>query len=410
MNLSRKVPADVAAPLLLLSRPNLGEKDVSYAAKLCEQISDWPLFVSLATRKFSLPLVHRNLIQVFPSSAPENVDLELSRLGAIGLQAISLKLFAELKRFHELCILPTRCDYAYFKGPMLGARYLGDPGLRFSRDIDVLVDRDSFGAVLGMALIAGYGVKPSQLEAPSKLDEHSLRAIVQYEPVITLVSPLGVQIEVHTSIDYDLGLFDSKELLANATTVEIDNNDFRVLKTSQHFCYVCFHSIRHTWSRLNWLSDIGAMLSHSSFDLDETLDFAGRSGLLPAVEATLKFFELSARADRFDPTRVPRSHAEELLSLCMENLKGDLEFERALTSKNAVTLPFYWPLKKSVVFYAIVHRFLKRLSPSFYQYQMLPLHPGMQWLYYPSKPIFALFVGKYRERMSKKNLCLDHLE
>jgi hypothetical protein len=393
-----QIPLDVAAPLLALSRPLTVDDDAARLRRLCKQVSDWPQFVSLAAAKFSLPTVHRNIGQIFPTECREEIDYEFSKSVSLHMQASNLKIVSEMIQFQRTCIYPTSCKHVYFKGPALAAAVYDDPTLRFSRDLDILVEKTALRDVVGLALKNGYLVLPSSVDKPRLLDEAELRAITRYEPVVTLISPGGLPIEVHTKIDYDVGIFSSEDFFADSILLNVQGEKIGVPRASMHFSYVCFHSIRHTWSRLNWLVDVGSIINHETFDVKQAKRDADRLGLLPAIEATLEFYELSSRIDLPDWKKGSTKHGRKLVEHCLENLKGGLEVEHSLATKNALTLPFYWPVSPRARIPTIVRRFLMRLMPSFYQYQMWPIPDRFQWLYYVTKPWFSLKVDDFRSK------------
>jgi len=383
------VPADISAPLLLLSRAVLSSSEIAAARRLCQEVSDWGLFISIAARKFSLPFVYRNLMIVFPEGAPD-IDFEAIRLAVLPIKMMSLKVLAAQIQFHKTCIQPVDCEHVYLKGPSLAARYHDDSGLRFSRDIDVLVPKHALEPVVRAGISNGYRVLVDPSKGKSVNCDRDLRALLRYEIVISMMSPDNVVIEVHREVDKNLGVFKPRDVLKGAEEIFLEGLPLNVMPTSQLFCYICYHNSRHTWSRLHWLADLDAVMQHPTFNLQEVLEYATRIGIRPVVDACIEFNNLSKKPSPNRPTSGSQSHAEELLESCIVNLSGDLAVERQVRStRKRAGLNSGWFLDAGAKRHSYL-RILARFSPSFYQYLCWPLPDKLQWLYYLTKPYFAL--------------------
>lgn len=387
----RRVPLDVSAPLLLLSRLHLATEDVQLARRLCEQISDWELFVSLSQRKFCAPVVHRNLRKVLDDAElPEEMERLRTAAGFFKIQ--SLRIQEEAVAFQERVLDASGIPGLHIKGPSLAARYYDDPALRFSRDVDILVRGDSMENVIAVAMDNGYSVHAEELSDGVIVDREDIRTLVKYDPVVHLVSPSGGRLEIHQFLDFNLGLFDTDQLFADCEAVDVHGITLNVPSTSQLFCYVSLHNTKHMWSRLNWLVDLDAMINHSSFDREAVSRAAERIGVAPVVNAAIDFNELTKRAAELPHSAPVNDHATQLLVSCLDNLEGDIALEQYFRSRfNRLGLPYAWPISSPARWKATLHRLRAKLRPSVYQYKAWPLPKSLQWLYYPTKPLFAYF-------------------
>lgn len=397
---SPKVPTDVAAPLLLLSRINLSKADCNRARELCQNISDWELFIDIAERKFSLQLIYKNLSNILTK---EEFEFRLSnaRDSVLSSKMLSLKIISEQKKFHTLCIEENDIEHVYLKGPSLAARFYDGFTERYSRDIDVLVRSSDLKYVIDKALSEGYRVKTSDRSATSQPDKSVLGALLRYNTVVTLLSPGSAVIEVHTEVDKKLGMIDAEFLFDGRYPLRIFDTVITVPEIEKEFCYLCLHNSRHGWSRLHWLSDLDAILNHPSFDLNRAMTLATAIGLRSAVEGAIEFNALSKVIDGAEIAECGTGKGKDLLRLCLENLNGDLEVELAIRAKhNLSDLPTNWLIDRKRKFSSMIHRTIFRLRPSYYQYEALPLPEYLQWLYYPTKPIFALlrYTKKYQTK------------
>lgn len=386
---ARTVPIDVAAPLLLMSRLHLEPEEYERARELCGAVSDWPLLIDLARRKFSLSFVHRHLARLFPQGH-EGVDLRAIAAELLPYTLRSLQVAAAQAAFHRDVVAPLGVAHAYLKGPSLAARYYGDLGIRFARDVDILVGRQDFAEVIHRAIAAGYRVVANPHTGRMASAPRDLRAQLRYQHVVPVLSRDGVLIEVHRQVDKNQGLFDEARILASAVEEDLQGTAMRTLPTDQLFLYVCYHSTRHTWSMLHWLADLDAMMHHSSFDRQAVLDLAGQAGMEPMIRACIELCAISRRLPLAADV-APGDRGDALLDLCLKNLEGDMEVELALRDRQvALELPFDWLLDPATVRRVRARRLWSRLAPSYDQYEGWPLPDALQWLYVPAKPLFWL--------------------
>lgn len=378
-------------PLLLLSRTKLSGTDADVARTLCPSVPCWDDLISIAERKYSLPMLYRNLINERIFSFGEDYEANLKRSAVSSLFG-SLKATAALGKFHTDCIKPNEVAHSYLKGPALAARYYDEPGMRYCRDIDVLVKRESLEAVVRNALAKGYLVKTGSSKLSANPSEQELKTLLRFDPTITLVGSDGVPIEVHTDIDKHMGIFDPDLLMQNSTEVMVAGNPIMVPSTAHLFCYICYHNLKHTWSKLHWLADLCAIIEHSSFDLGEVTAYANTVGIAPLVSATREFEALTRQQHIHGINRMELDLANKILHLCIVNLGGDIHEEITLRKRNNLLgLPFYRVLTPKARFAAVFRRCLFGMKPSFYQYEILPLPISLQWLYYPTKPLYKLY-------------------
>jgi hypothetical protein len=383
------VQSDVSAALLLLSRFELGTEEKARARELCSRVTDWERLIDLARRKFSLPFVYRHLIELFPEGIP-GLDSSAIKAEFWPFAVRSLQVAGAQAVFHREIVEPLNVPHAYLKGPALAARYYGDLGVRFSRDIDVLISRSAYAEVVHRAIEGGYRLIGNAQSGRMATDPRDVRAILRYQQVAQVLSPDNVMIEIHRKVDKNQGLFDEDELLARSVEQSVQGVPVRTLPTDLLFIYVCYHSTRHTWSLLHWLADLDAMIRHPLFDRSGVLDLARRKGMAPLVEACMEFNDLTKHLPLEDDEPA-NEHGLALLRLCLKNLEGGMEVELALRDQQVeLGLPFDWLLDPAVSRRVRAKRQLRRVMPRYQQYEGWPLPDGLQWLYLPTKPLFWL--------------------
>jgi len=218
---------------------------------------DWALFVRLVKRHRNAGLVFRAL------GGREGIDPAARAAIAKLSQEIALaSMFhmAELKRvaakFSEAGV-----PVGVLKGISLAVLAYGDPMIRHSKDLDLLVADAHIDDALRVLESEGYrrvvpatGLSPAQTCIWRETQKH-----------MTLESPGGVQVELHWKpLMYRSmrGIAADKDAWYDAviaSTLRVST-----LKPDLLFAYLCAHGGYHAWFRLKWLADIGALLAAAS--------------------------------------------------------------------------------------------------------------------------------------------------
>lgn len=356
------------------------------------------MLIDIARRKFSLPFVYRNL-QSLKLGETYSAILDAMRAQVLLLTFAALRVLATQRKFHSACVAPLEVAHVYLKGPSLAARYYDDPGLRFARDIDILVSPGDQERLVRHALSYGYLILDRDELKGRKISDRDLRAILTYKTVATLVTPDNIAIEIHRNIDKKLGLFAVQKTLRRRETIPDATLHYGVMPTADLFCYVCYHNTRHIWSRLHWIADLDAMITHASFERDATLARATELGLHATVEACLELHQI-ATSGAASTLAKGDSRGAALTAICLKNLSGDLELEYDLRKgEELIGLPFKWMVSQDVRKRARTLTRLSRILPDYDEYEAWPLPRGLQWIYYISKPLSIL---KRRMSLSQK--------
>ncbi len=375
-----------ASALILLSRDRIAPGAEEAARKKCAAVEDWAWVTQIAARKLSLPFVYHNLTALYPGGGGPSATIETMRPAALAMQMATLRVNAAQVAFHNTCLAPLGIRHAYLKGPALAARFHRNPGQRFARDIDVLLREGDLAGVVAAALGAGYQVHETS-DARHRLDRaRDRRALLRYSPVVMLLSPEGVPIELHREIDKNLGVFDNEALLAGCTPVTLGSGEMRTLAPEVMFTFACYHNTRHLWSHLHWLADLSAMLNHPALNTAEAQRFADGIGLGPTVAAAIELDAIAARGGVAEG----EGYGARLMELCLSALEGDVAEERRLRDAlSGNTVPFRWLMSGEAGRLAGRRHLARRFAPSFEQYWSLPLPEALQWLYYPMKPFYG---------------------
>ncbi|WP_161599020.1 nucleotidyltransferase domain-containing protein [Aidingimonas lacisalsi] len=372
--------------LLLLSRLEISEDQQGKVQELCAQIDDWPEFIRQAQQRFVLPLVYRNLRRISVQGFPADCISKL-RQECLSTVQRNLRIAAAQKKLRCELLVPLNIPHLFFKGPALAARYYGQPGLRSCRDIDLLVSQQHLVSLLEAMLQRDYRpYKPVGMRS----DHVSLTFAVHSQPVITVISPEGIAIELHQCIDHNGKIYNTSDLLETAESFSWEVSSLSVMPTAELFVYLCFHHTRHRWSHLHWLADLDATQRHPEFDLLEVRACAARHNLSETVEACLEFYHACSMPEPWRNEELGK-HGTALLEACLLNLQGGRDVELALRKDNATPdFAFAWQTTTGHRLACWVRSWTVLWRPSYSDYRSWPLPSGWQWLYWVTRPFRGL--------------------
>lgn len=302
----------------------------------------------------------------------------------------SLLIAAEMARFHDRCITPLRADHVYLKGPSLAQRYYAKPHLRQSRDIDILIDETVFHDVVARARDLGYRLSDANLNDIEEGRAEAEAAYVEMNKVVTLRSPEGVFFEVHRSVDRHSAVFRPREFLTSAVPMAFHGHTIRVLPTDMLFSYVAFHSAQHAWSRLNWFTDIHAILRDPQASPDTILRRGEQLGIVGMVRACLEMDALAGSTEpvlRYDPD----GPAGRILDFYRRNIDGGIEAEkRILGEEHRLGLPRRFDVSRRTRARAMLGHVRSAFEPDIAIYRRFPLPRGLWWAYGLVRPVVGL--------------------
>ncbi|MGR2737551.1 nucleotidyltransferase domain-containing protein [Billgrantia sp. Q4P2] len=376
-------PPPMLRLLFLLARLELSKAQEREVIALCSCIEDWAELMRYARDTFVLPLAYRHLCRFAPTLLPPDALAEMRRQCLV-IVAQNLQVAAEQKRLvHEL-LAPLDTPYLFFKGPALAARYYDDPGVRCCGDIDLLIPRSRFPELIARALRSGY--QPSD---PPWLtsDQTALDFAISRQSVINILTPAGIEVEVHYQLDKRAALYDTDALLAARETLQVGDTTLHVMPTNELFVYLCLHNTRHYWSHLHWLVDMDALQRHPDFDLAAVYACARKRGLTATVDASLELDRLLADPDLDGAANELSQQGRALYQACLATLQGGLQAELALRRRRpAPEFAFGWQTTRSYRITSRLRRWAQPFRPSYFDYANHPLPPGWQWLYYLTHP------------------------
>lgn len=289
MSLSRAGSPRGLAPedelLLLLSRATLGADAQERALRLLRGRLSWPGVLSQGRVHGVLPLVTRNLERAgfpgVPGDARERLETA-RRLNA----ALSALFTRELVRVLEH-LAAAGLPAIPLKGVALSESLYGDPLLRVSSDIDVLVPRRAAASALRLLLGLGYERGPGESPvAPADVDL-LLQSNMEY--AFVRPGPFPCPVELHWDIAWrwpHAGAA-ARDLWADARPRELWGVRAHALSPEWELLYLAVHAARHGWQGLKWLADVHEVCLRDGLRWDRLVDKAARFGLAEILGITL---------------------------------------------------------------------------------------------------------------------------
>lgn len=383
--------------LIALAKVRLGAAEQEAATAHARRIDDWDAVIDTAARNFSLPGLRQHLATMDPEITPPEVRDRLAQ-SANASAVRNMLLLAAQRRFKEECLDPLDQEALFFKGINLAGQYYPDLGLRPCRDIDVLVPKGTLPRIVRKAISQGYRfVIPGQADTPLETAE-AIEAALHYRTDASLLSPDGMAIDLQIKLDKYSGIFNGVDFFAEAVPMTLGGTTYLTMPPALLFNYVCHHHARHVWARLNWLSDLDAMVSAPGFDLDAVLALSSQLKQRGTVEASLELQRLMSPLASWE-ARPDTWRGLKFLDLCLRNLSGDVELEKRI-GFNMIGGEFMydWQVEPGLIRRARLWRWRHVLQPTIRQYTRFPLPRGLRWMYVLPRLIDVALRARDRSR------------
>ena len=364
---SPMIPAEVEL-CLLLSRARISPEARERALELLSAPLRWEFLFEHAKSVGLFPLLYSGLSTWGFPGVPDAIQSEWTSI--FRLHAIRIELLAgELARILAL-LADAGIPGVPLKGIALAESLYGDPALRVSNDIDVLVRSrqaiEAFRILVSSGWQSEFTAQPRLLELNVRYGKDCL--LIRKQPAYT------VGLELHSALVWgaslETGLLD--EVWADAQRISFRGVRAFALSAEWEFLYLAIMAHRHGGSSLKWYVDLDRFCRRRSIDSEKTSEKAKSLGWAAAVRSSLEvcssLFETPVGpAFRSTPPRhrvgVPRPSA-------LPSPASNLFLFGLLDT----------PTRK--LRYLAIRLFIPTLADS----EFLPLPPSLFFLYYPLRP------------------------
>jgi hypothetical protein len=230
------------------------------AVRQAAQGVDWERFVRVLARQRLGGLANAALAAAAVTPPPE-VQAQLTRTAQF-ISFRALALAAEAVRLQAL-FDGEGVGALFVKGAALAQLGYGTQALKHCRDIDLLVSPAD--AERGYAILQREGYLPIVPQGP--LSEAQRRLVFRlHKDMELLQSARRLSVELHWRLIDNPVLLEGVDARSPSQAVAVAGGRLATLADPQLFAYLVTHGATHCWSRLKWLADLNAWLSHKTED------------------------------------------------------------------------------------------------------------------------------------------------
>ena len=247
--------------LIECCRPSLAGAGDGEIRELARK-ADWPRFLQLCRRHRIQGLAQRAVRELalgLPSDVAASLSQDADAIAVHNLRAARQSALI-LEAFTAAAI-----PVVFVKGLTLSELAYGDPFVKMSQDVDLLVPGGSI--IEAAAALEQLGFRLVEPQRPVQIERWHQR---RKESVWR--SPEGLNLDLHSR------LADSPRLIpgigAHSPRREIEVAPGIMLPTlaaDELFAYLCVHGASSAWFRLKWIADLAALLKDCSEDEVERL-------------------------------------------------------------------------------------------------------------------------------------------
>ena len=218
--------------------------------EICSRNPDWKKVMALIHEQRVIGHVWHGLKLQKKALPPEFVGFI-----RVAREKQKFRALVQIQALHKLAGELDRLDVKFLtmKGPVLSQMIFGDPTLRMSSDLDVLVPETAMDKI-------GQHLENIEYERTSPRKEASGREIKAHRAVgkdeVYWDPEHAVSVEIHWRAGKYSG--GAEHLLGDSRgySIVLGGRKFFTWPLAQNFRYLLEHGSRHQWARLGWLMDV----------------------------------------------------------------------------------------------------------------------------------------------------------
>ena len=258
--------------MILCSRVEPRPERQSELEKILDRNLDWEKVLERAQEESVLPLLYQNL-KPYAGKVPEDIFRRLADV-YIRNSARNLYLLNSLKPVLK-AVDQSGIKAAVIKGARLAKTTYKDIGLRFFIDVDLFVFPSHRRQMMKVLEKQGF------VQAESAYTRHELsereKTYWTYRPVYRKGK---LELELHYNFPgLHMPFSMSQDLWRHVQTIDIEGAPAQILSPEYELCLLCLHSQQHSYSRLDWFTDIAEMSAVSGLDWNKVLSICHKEGI-----------------------------------------------------------------------------------------------------------------------------------
>ncbi len=278
--------------------------------------------------------------------------------------------------------------HLFLKGPVLSEIAYGNPFLKDSIDLDILVPFHALEKTHQLLIESGY-----QMTYPAfEMTKMQRRINYKISHHYNFRHPeKKVQIELHWKLMNPQILLplDFESLYERASEAEMNQYKIKTLSKEDYLLYLAVHGSKHRWYSLGWLKDFSMLVKTSSEEeLNQLIDKALMMGLSkPVIQS---FILTHLLFDEAVPENIQDIYRQKkgMDRFIIQALKAIQTPLGQIRNMKGSKLSYQFQLRES-----LPYRFtlLFRLRTHHSDWEMLKLPSGLFFLYYPLRPLLFLY-------------------
>ncbi len=267
--------------LILCSRVEPRPEQQSELEKILDGSLDWEKVLKKAQEESVSLLVYQNL-KPHAGKVPDDI---LKRLKQIYIRNSGRNLYL------LNCLKPvlksvdqSGIKAAVIKGARLAKTIYKDIGLRFFIDVDLLVFPSHRGRMIEVLKKLGF-VQMGSKHMHHELSERE-KMYWTYRPVYQRGR---LDLELHYNFPgLHMPFSMSKDLWRHVQRIDLEGAPAQILSPEYELCLLCLHSQQHSYSRLDWFTDIAEMSAFRGLDWNKVLYICRKEGIEAPVSYGLR--------------------------------------------------------------------------------------------------------------------------
>jgi hypothetical protein len=280
----------------------------------------------------------------------------------------------------------------FFKGVVLSQMLYGDPLLKNSIDIDILVPPRHIGQTAELMQRRGYRMTYPDIRLSQRQEKINYRISHHYEfqhpkkriKVELHWKLINPQILLPLSFDF---------LYGRSVTAELQGHPVNTLSIKDYMVYLSVHGAKHRWYSLTWLKDLSRLLEQSSQQLKtEALKQSKQLGLERCFLQGCLLNEIIYGPGTGLPLMDKKDRLMQMVRLALRSIPQTRE---EIRSQKLRGLRYRFWLRRNIKYKLTL---LFRLRTHHSDWSRLPLPDCLFFLYYPMRPVLWL-VYKVKKRL-----------
>lgn len=268
--------------------------------------------------------------------------------------------------------------FTSLKGALLSHRIYNDPTVRFSHDIDLLIDESEIDTVIKLFLKNNYNLTEGAFW-PEKKSQQEL-VINNAHHISFYNKELRLCVEIHWTLMHTLPVSQKKikQIVSqNQTELFFSGRKFTVLNLEFELLFLLLHGSRHGWERLKWLVDI------KDYPF-EKLDIEAFKKLVKTFNAERIIGQTNFLLEKFFDKRLPNTIEQKQNKKLNQIAIAFIESENVLQYTNEEVKRIY--LNYFLMFPGLVYKFQTLLNILFRIEDIRAIDSPFKIIYYIYRP------------------------